>query len=104
MVENNTNAIAFCGLNCYACGSHKRNRCKGCKDGGGFASCKVRLCCQEKEFDTCAMCEKMESCKTLDNFISKVFGFIFRTSRKNNLRTIKKMGLESYIETNLDHL
>lgn len=97
-IVDKTHLVAYCGLNCGSCGSYKKGKCKTCKDGGGFSRCKVRKCCIELNHLTCAECEKLENCKTIDNFISKIFALIFRSDRKGNLRQIREMGLEKWIE------
>lgn len=93
-----TQLVAYCGLYCGSCGSYKKGKCKTCKDGGGFSRCKVRKCCAELNYQTCAECEKLENCKTVDNFISKIFALIFRSNRKGNLHQIREIGLEKWVE------
>ena len=93
-----TQLVAYCGLYCGNCGSYKKGKCKTCKDGGGFTRCQVRKCCVELNYQTCAACEKLKNCRTLDNFISKFFAFIFRSNRKGNLREIREIGLEKWVE------
>jgi len=96
--ENNKNLVAYCGLYCGSCGSYTKRRCKSCKSGGGFSSCKVRICCEEKNYETCAECKDFQTCKILNNFISKIFGFIFRTNRLSNLTEIKDKGILVFAE------
>lgn len=40
----------------------------------------------------------METCKTLDNFIGKIFSFIFRSDRMGGLRMIRDEGMEAFIQ------
>lgn len=96
--ESKSQLVAYCGLFCGGCGSYTRGRCKGCKDGGGFSSCKVRICSIDREYRSCAECEEVLDCKKLNNFISKVMAFIFRSDRKGNLQGIKEMGIERWAE------
>ena len=98
MTENPVRLVAYCGLYCGSCGSYRRGRCKGCLDGGGYSSCKVRASCIERGHRTCAECDECPDCRILDNFISKVFGFVFRTNRKANLRAIKEKDIEAWAE------
>lgn len=94
--EDKTQLVAYCGLHCGSCGSYRRGRCKSCKGGGGFSRCKVRICATEKSYQTCAECADFMTCKTLSNFISKIFAFIFRSDRKGNLQGIRELGIEKW--------
>lgn len=98
MTQENTKLIAYCGLYCGTCGSYKKGKCKSCKDDGGFSRCKVRKCCIELHYQTCAEYGKLADCKTLDNFISKIFAMVFHSNRKGNLKQIREMGLEKWVE------
>jgi hypothetical protein len=89
--------VAVCGLFCGNCGNFKRGKCKGCAEQAWFKRCRVRPCAFERGFATCAECEEMESCKTLDNFISKIFGLIFRSDKMASLRMIRDEGMEKFI-------
>lgn len=92
--------VAYCGIYCGGCGGYKKGRCKGCKDGGGFKSCPVRICCQERNYETCAECDQLLGCKKLDNFIASLFSFIFRQlPRIEKIKRIKEIGIEAYIKS-----
>ena len=92
--------IACCGLICSDCGAFKRNKCDGCHyDKPLSANCKVKPCVISQGFATCADCKEFENlrdCKKLNNFISKIFAFIFRSDRLGNLQTIRQTGLEDF--------
>ncbi len=90
--------VAVCGLFCGNCGKLQRGRCKGCTVQAGLKGCRVRACALERGFTTCAECEEMETCKVLNNFISKVFGFIFRSDKMGGLRMIRDEGMEAFIQ------
>ena len=64
----------------------------------GLARCRIRTCTFEKGFATCAECEEMETCRILDNFIGKIFSFIFRSDRMGGLRLIRNEGMEAFIQ------
>ena len=98
MAEDTVRLVAYCGLYCGNCGSYKRGRCKGCLDGGGFSSCRVRASCIEKGYRTCAECDEYLDCRILHNFISKIFSFIFRKDRKASLRAIREQGIEAWAQ------
>jgi len=95
--------IACCGLDCGLCPAYYTkgsSRCPGCC-GPDFSlkhpSCSIITCCVNKRnFETCAECEdfpcqKLKIWDLADSFIS----------HKNclaNLREIKKIGLETFLE------
>lgn len=89
--------VAVCGLFCGNCGKFRRGRCEGCAVQAGFSRCRIRTCALERGFATCAECEEMETCGILNNFISKLFGFVFRTDRMASLRMIRGEGMERFI-------
>ena len=62
--------------------------------------CKIRSCCIENGYKSCADCKKMplEECKKFNNFIGKVFGFIFKSDRNANIRRIKEIGYDAFAE------
>ena len=40
-------------------------RCRGCLEGGGNPFCKIRKCCLERGYRSCAQCDEVESCEKL---------------------------------------
>ncbi len=67
-----------------------------------YKNCPVKKCNIEKGYFTCAECaeyEDLRKCKKLNNWISKIFGFIFRTDKLGNLERIreKRKSLGNYI-------
>ncbi len=78
---------------------------RGCFGGKPMAkNCKVKLCNESHGYDTCAQCEEfkdLKGCKKLNNMLSKFFGFIFRTDRKENLEHIRKIGMENFKKKNM---
>lgn len=40
-------------------------RCRGCLEGGGNPFCKIRKCCLERGYRSCAQCDEFESCEKL---------------------------------------
>jgi hypothetical protein len=52
----------------------------------------------EHGYTTCADCQltSLEECKPFNNFMAKVFGFIFRSDRAACVRMIGEQGLEQY--------
>jgi hypothetical protein len=57
----------------------------------------------EKNYSTCADCEEFEDlkqCKKLNNLISRIIGFIFRSDRIANLYRIRENGLDAFKSMN----
>jgi len=92
--------LAFCGLVCSGCGAFTRGRCKGCHSPKPMHSrCPVKRCATEKSISSCADCTAfpdLHDCKKLNNFVSKVFGFIFRSDRIGNLNKIRDVGIDEF--------
>lgn len=92
--------VAYCGLVCSECGAYTRGRCQGChSDKPMYRGCKVKPCAIERNCSTCAACEDfpdLRKCRKLNNVISKVFGFIFRSNRIANLDRIRQIGLDEF--------
>ena len=92
---------AYCGIYCGACPSWRRDRCPGCHENEKASWCKVRSCCIENEYASCADCTQFEEprqCKKFHNFFSKVFGFILRSDRRACICQIKEVGLEGHAQ------
>ena len=97
-IEDKTQLVAYCGLYCGGCGGYKKGKCKACKLDGGFGSCKIRKCCVERGYRVCAECEVYPDCGMLNNFISKILSFVFRSNRNGNLKEIQEIGIEKWAE------
>ncbi len=94
-----TKFIAYCGLYCGACKAYLKGKCPGCMENKKASWCKVRACCMEHNYATCADCKIVDSiadCKKLNNFIAKLFGLLFRSDRQACIRLIAEKGLENY--------
>ncbi len=101
MEETRTNhlPIGACGLYCGACRKHLRGKCPGCHQNENATWCNIRKCCQENGFHTCAECAKdVKECKLHNNFIGKVFAFVFRSDRAACIRYIRENGEQAYAE------
>ncbi|UCD00032.1 MAG: DUF3795 domain-containing protein [Phycisphaerales bacterium] len=95
--------VAYCGLVCSECGAFRKLKCQGChSERPMFKNCPVKKCAMGRNYSTCAECEDFEDlkgCRKLNNFISKITGFIFRTNRTGNLCRIREIGLEKFKAT-----
>ncbi len=101
MAESSSGKIvAYCGLVCSECGAYKKLKCQGChSDRPMFTNCPVKKCAVSRTYSTCAECrdfEDLKGCRKLNNIVSKIMGFVFRTNRIGNLRRIREIGLERF--------
>ena len=95
----NPQQIAACGLYCGACKKFLNGKCPGCKENEKASWCKIRKCCQEKGFHTCADCDKVvENCKIHNNFVGKIFAFLFNSDRTACIRYIRENGEDAFAE------
>jgi hypothetical protein len=95
------NLTAYCGLYCGACGACRRERCPGCRENKRAGWCKVRACCIEHGYSTCADCRIVadpRDCSKFNNFIAKLFGLIFRSDRRACILQIREIGLQGHAE------
>jgi hypothetical protein len=92
---------AYCGLYCGACGAYRRERCPGCHECNTRGWCKVRACCLENGYATCADCRIVadpRDCKKFNNFIAKLFGLIFSSDRRACILQIRDVGPQEHAE------
>ncbi len=97
-IKTDTYYIAYCGLYCAACRKFTSGKCPGCKDNIRATWCKVRQCCIENNYRSCADCTKSEllACKKFNNNISKLIGLIFRSDRPACIARIKEIGYDYF--------
>jgi hypothetical protein len=105
-MENNEHNISYCGFYCNACPLLIKGKCKGCKGNTpdcavGYNACKVRPCCIENGYSTCAECKKYESvrdCKKFNPFMIRFGEFISRTKRTKGIEMIKEKGEQAFVD------
>ncbi len=91
--------VARCGLYCGACRSQLKGSCPGCRDNVKASWCKIRTCCADHSYATCADCKDFEDpndCPKFNNLISKVIGVVMNSNRKACVLKIRELGLEEY--------
>ncbi|MCL2334760.1 MAG: DUF3795 domain-containing protein [Endomicrobia bacterium] len=100
MAVKNANLVAACGLYCGACGSYLKGKCKGCKENVKAAWCKIRACCIDSNYKSCADCNKtpLQECKKFNNMIGKIVGFILNSDRAACINRIKEAGYDQYVK------
>jgi hypothetical protein len=96
--------IAPCGINCGTCKAYQRarNRCSGCMSEQGprvnhCMTCSIRHCesLSKTVSKFCSDCEEFPCLKIRK--IDKRYQTRYETSLIINLRTINKIGIESYL-------
>ncbi|HOZ55658.1 MAG: hypothetical protein BWY51_00254 [Parcubacteria group bacterium ADurb.Bin316] len=93
------NLVAYCGLYCGACKKFINKKCAGCKENVKATWCKIRTCCIENKYSSCADCATYKvanDCKKFNNPISKLFSLIFKSDRNASIARIKETGTEQY--------
>lgn len=98
-ITPSTEHIAACGLYCGACRKFLAGKCPGCKLNDKASWCKIRSCCKDNGFMTCAECgTDVKYCKTYSNLIGKVFAVLFNSDRPACIRYIKEHGAQAFAE------
>lgn len=101
-IISNTDLVAYCGLYCGACSRYLKDSCPGCHANEKATWCKVRSCCMEHHYSSCAECTEFgdaRACKKFNNPISKVIGFVLRSDRPACITQIKSLGIQGHADT-----
>ena len=94
-----TEHIAACGLYCGACRKYLNGKCPGCRQNEKATWCKIRQCCIEKGFHSCADCTmNVKDCKIHNNVIGKIFAFLFNSDRAACIHYIQINGYKAFAE------
>jgi hypothetical protein len=96
-----TELVAACGLYCGACRSYLNERCDGCAKNEKATWCGVRACCREHGWSSCAectVCADPRRCAKFDNFMSRLFGLVFRSDRAACVAQIRRLGLAGHAQ------
>ncbi|MBU1235422.1 MAG: DUF3795 domain-containing protein [Gammaproteobacteria bacterium] len=97
--------VARCGLYCGACKSCLNGKCPGCRGNSRATWCTIRTCCSDKGIATCAECAEFadpRACGKFNNFMSKIFGLIFRSDRAACIEQIRQLGLDGHAKLMAD--
>jgi hypothetical protein len=98
--------VAYCGLYCGSCGSYLKGRCPGCHENTKASWCKVRTCCAENGYASCASCSvhtDPDTCKLFNNFMSKTIGVVLNSNRRASIVQIQKVGLDGHAAFMAEH-
>lgn len=105
----NEQSIAYCGLYCKKCPALKSGKCDGCrilsaKSATLYKKCRVKPCCEENGFFTCADCtiySTTKVCKKYNPLLIKIVSWIESSDRSRAIEMIKsegRAGLASFME------
>lgn len=100
-VQKNAGLVASCGLYCGSCWAYLKERCLGCKENVKATWCKIRTCCIENKYTTCADCadfKEVNDCKKFNNIFSKFFALVFRSNRRACIEQIRLNGIDGHAE------
>ena len=100
-VVADTRLVALCGLFCGACKRYLRGGCPGCVENLKATWCKIRTCCLDAKYSSCAECRDFADpadCKKFDNLFSRVIGFLLRSDRRACIMQVKECGLQTHAE------
>ena len=95
----NKDLVAYCGLYCGACRSCLKGRCPGCHENSKASWCKVRTCCSEHGWATCADCTEFtdpNQCRKFNNIISKVMSLVLNSDRRACVLKVREVGVEGF--------
>jgi Protein of unknown function (DUF3795) len=98
-VTVNKELVANCGLYCGACRAYLKGRCPGCHENAKATWCKIRPCCAEHAYATCADCKEFpnpNNCRTFNNLFSKVIGVVLNSDRQACVLKIRELGVEGF--------
>ena len=99
-IAKDTNLIAYCGLYCGNCRQYKKGKCPGCRENEKMTWCKIRKCCIENNYRSCAACSEfvnVNECKKFNNLIGRVVSFFFKSDRKKSIEYIRASGYDDYM-------
>ncbi len=98
-IVSDSKLVAYCGLYCGVCEAYLKEKCPGCHDNEKARWCKVRACCLEAGYSSCADCREFldpKDCRKFHNFISRIIGFVLRSDRGACIAQIRQKGIESH--------
>ena len=105
-VTSDPNLVAHCGLYCGACRAYLAEKCPGCHDNRKATWCKIRTCCAEQGLATCAGCTQFpdpNGCRKFNNFVAKIFAFVFRSDRAACIRQVRELGIQGHADSMSEH-
>ena len=77
----------------------KKGRCPCCALNRKAGWCKVRTCCNDHAYASCAAYAEHADpgpCPTFDNVIARLFGLVFNSNRRACVFELKQRGPQGY--------
>ena len=104
-INKDENLIGHCGLYCGECPSFKSGKCDGCRGNSAksavvYKQCKVKPCCADNEFFTCADCTiypSTKDCKKYNPLLLKIASWIESSDRSKAIEMIKAKGRTEFL-------
>ena len=84
MIKEDKGLVAYCGIYCGSCKKYISNKCLGCSKNEKASWCKIRSCCIENKYSSCADCKEFntpDECKKFNNLMAKLFSVLFNSNR-----------------------
>ena len=99
-MTDNEQLICYCGLYCKYCPAFTTGKCDGCRVNSAktavyYKKCKVKPCCVENGFFTCADCTiyaSTKECKKYNPLLLKIQSWIGSVNRSKCIEMIKEKG------------
>jgi hypothetical protein len=95
--------IGCCGAYCKTCQAFVQQTCKGCKIGYkkgerdiAKAKCKIKVCCVNKKYQSCADCAEYYICPQINDLYNKK-GYKYGKYRQATV-FIKQNGYDAFLE------
>ena len=104
-VKADPKLIAACGLFCGACGKLLKGKCPGCAGNEKASWCKVRSCCQQHGYLSCADCQEVRDprqCAKFDSFIGRLIGLVLNSDRARCIDRIREVGPDQFTKEMAD--
>jgi hypothetical protein len=104
-IPSDEKLISYCGFYCGACPKFLKEKCSGCKGDNpgcamGYKECKVRPCCIENGYSSCADCKRYSSvrdCRDYNPVMIRFGQFITRTNRRMGIELLKEKGQREFM-------
>jgi len=100
-IVSNPAMVAYCGLYCGACGRYLKGGCPGCHDNQKAKWCKVKRCCTENRYLSCADCSQYQNpmdCRKFNNIMAKLFALVFKSDRAACIGQIRRIGVQGHAD------
>jgi len=104
-INTDENLIAHCGLFCGACPQYTSGKCEGCRGDSEkcavlYRGCKVKPCCEENDFFTCADCtiySSTKECKKYNPILLKIASRVESSDRSKAIEMIRTKGQAEFL-------